>query len=103
MRTIIAILVICLCFPLAGAAQLRISSSADSLVFPTTKLGFSRDRSVRISNISAKRVSINSMFIVPFFATQYEFDIYAPAVASLYLDSGESVNFIIRFKPELAG
>ncbi len=103
MRRFTAALLLSLCCPLLGAAQLRIATSADSLVFPTTKIGFSRDRSVRLTNISQTTVNINSLSVVPFFAAQYEFDIYTPTVPSFSLDSGEGINLIVRFKPESAG
>ncbi len=102
MRRLAAVFFI-LALPVLGEAQLRISTDKDSLDFTKVKVGFSRDGTIRVSNISLVTVFINDMTILPQNSVTGEFQIIVPSPPVYHVDSGDGRTIIIRFKPNVTG
>jgi hypothetical protein len=84
-----------------AAAQVRIVSDPDTLVFQSVKLGFSRDAIVKINNISAKPVHVTDIFITPLNSNPGEFQVISPSNKDFTIDSFQYRNITLRFKPDV--
>lgn len=89
--------------PSLGAAQLRISTEKDSVNFTKVKIGYSRDATIRVSNISLTSVDISNMTILTQNSLVNEFQIIVPQPPIYHIDSGDGRTIILRFKPSVTG
>lgn len=103
MCKVAAIVLLLFALPFSGVAQLRITTDKDSLDFTKVKLVFSRDGTIRVSNISLTTVFVNDMTIVPKNSVSGEFQIIVPLPPVYHVDSGDGRTIIIRFRPTVTG